>query len=101
MCECTVTGYIESCETVRDKIIAIDLLIEKMMLAALDASGSAIYSSYDMNDGQMIVKAAYRNANDVFEGINVLEKIKQRYINQLDGRVMTFRGGNRITGFRC
>jgi hypothetical protein len=47
-----------------------------------------------MNDGQMTVKTKYRSSNDVLKAIDGLEKLKNRYINKLNGRVTILRSGN-------
>jgi len=65
-----------------------------MELKLLDTVGSANYSEYQMDDGQMKVRTAYRSPKEVTAGILELEKLKQRYVNRYNGRCVTLRGGN-------
>lgn len=90
----TMSQYIECRTTLYDKIVAINALIDAMELKLLDAVGSANYSEYQMDDGQMKVRTAYRSPKDVTDGITELEKLKQRYVNRYNGRCVTLRGGN-------
>lgn len=92
MCCCYVTAkeYLESGITLLDRIDKIDLMIDAMLLNGLDAVSDSdpTVQEYQMNDGQMIVRTRYKNSDDLAKGILSLEQIKQRYINQLEGRVM-------------
>lgn len=90
----TVSQYIESKCTLLDKIAAINALIASMELKLVDSVGSAEYDEYSMDDGQMKVRTKYRSVEDVAAGIKALEQLKQRYVNQHNGRVQVFRGGN-------
>jgi len=90
----SISQYIESAQSLKDKITAIDNLISAMELKLLDTVGSANYAEYQLDDGQMKVKTAYRSPKDVTDGILGLEQLRQRYINRLNGRVKVFRGGN-------
>lgn len=90
----SISQYIECRTTLHDKILAIDSLIAAMELKLLDTVGSANYSEYQMDDGQMKVRTMYRSPKDVTAGILELEKLKQRYVNRYNGRCVTLRGGN-------
>jgi hypothetical protein len=90
----TVESYIECKATVRDKIKAIDALIDKFELKLLEVGDSVVYDEYSMNDGQMNVRTKYRSSNDVLQAIDNLEKLKQRYVNKLNGRTVVLRSGN-------
>lgn len=90
----TIPQYIERACSLVDKIKAIDVLIAALMLKTLEAVDSSTYDEYSLNDGQMQVKTKYRSINDVFSGITALEKIKQMYVNQLNGRTTVLRSGN-------
>lgn len=87
----TVSQYIESKTTLREKIESIDNLISQMELQALDAIGTSGTASYSVDDGQMKVSTEYRSMDDISKAINSLEKIKQRYINRHNGSVMILR----------
>lgn len=88
-----VSDYIESKTSLRKKIIAIDSLIDSMMLVMADSiSGAgANVSEYQLDDGQVKVRTAYRSIDDVQNGIHSLEKLKQMYLNRLNGRNVVLR----------
>lgn len=90
----SVESYIECKSTVADKIKAINVLIDKFELKLLEVGDSVSYDEYQLDDGQMKVRTKYRSANDVLNAINNLEKLKQRYVNRLNGRVTVLRSGN-------
>ena len=89
-----VSTYIECGQTYREKIQRIDNLIDVFELKLLEVGDSVTYDEYAINDGQMNVRTKYRSANDVLNAINNLEKLKQRYVNRLNGRVTVLRSGN-------
>ena len=90
----SVESYIECKTTLTDKIKAINALIDRFELKLLEVGDSVVYDEYSMNDGQMQVRTKYRSANDVLNAINNLEKLKQRYVNRLNGGVTVLRSGN-------
>lgn len=87
--------YLTDSKTLEDRIHRIEQLIDAMILSTLDTVSAEDYnpnvSEYQLNDGQMIVRTSYKTNNDVFASIQQLEKTKQIYVNQLNGRVMTSR----------
>lgn len=87
----TIEGYIQSKQSIRDKIIAIDVLIDKMMLSTLEAidgmNGSV--AEYDLDDTQVRVRTRYRSIAEIKNGIHALEQMKQMYVNRIQGRVGT------------
>lgn len=89
----SVSQYIESKCNLESKIKAIDNLISAMELKLLDVSASVAYDEYNMDDGQMKVRAKYRSSSDVLAGITAMEALKQRYVNRFNGRATVFRGG--------
>ena len=90
----SISQYIECKSTLLDKITAIDNLISAMELKLVDTVGQTNYSEYNLDDGQMKVRAAYRSPTDVMAGITALEQLKQRYVNRYNGRTRNLRGGN-------
>lgn len=90
----TISEYIDSRTTLLEKILAINSLIDAMELKLLDTVGSANYSEYQMDDGQIKVRTAYRSPKEVTAAILELEKLKNRYVNRYNGRCITLRGGN-------
>jgi len=91
---CTISQYIESRSSLKDKILAYDTIISGMESAYLEAVSSGHLSAYEMNDGQMRVKAEYRNISDMNNAMIGLQKLRQMYINRYNGRITVLRGGN-------
>lgn len=91
---CSIPQYIECQVSLADKIRAYDLLIEGMETAYLEAITSGHLEEYQMDDGQMKVRAKYRNPQELNSALKGLEQLRQRYVNRLNGRVTVLRGGN-------
>lgn len=86
----TTSGlYIQSKTTLKARIAAIDAIIDALMLMAAESPSSANYSEYYLDDGQTRITTKYRSVMDVQQGIAAFEKIKNKYVNQLNGRVRT------------
>lgn len=105
--ECVVFGrvseYLLSAKSKKDKIIAIDRLIDAMLASMADVDGDGVgpnISEYQLNDGQMIVRTSYKSANDIMLGIEKLRKIQQDYLNQLNGRVTVLKDARFCRTFR-
>lgn len=92
--------YLESCTTVRAKIVAIDAIIAALMLTAAKAASTDNIEEYWLDDGQTKIKTLYRGTAAVFESINAFEKLKQMYINQLNGRIVRLVDGKNFIGPR-
>ena len=87
-CECTINEYVRMYPDYRSKIIAINALIDKMLESMLDqtAGTSTGVSEYQLDDGQVKIKTGYMSMTQVTSGIEALEKMKQVYINRMNGR---------------
>lgn len=87
--------YLSDAKTLLDRIERIDRLIDAMLLSTLDVVENDDYNpnvaEYQLNDGQMVVKTVYKTNNDIFGSIKQLQKLKQDFVNQLNGRVMSLR----------
>lgn len=90
--ECTIREYIQSKESLEAKIIALEQLIDEMILTSFDAVQNGSTHSYSMDDGQMKVTTQYRSVYEVSQGIKALEKTLQLYINRRNGSITTLRG---------
>lgn len=91
---CTIVQYMESKTTLIAKIQAYDSLITAMEATILAATTSGHLAEYEMDDGQMKVRARYRSLSEMNRALVGLEQIRQRYINRFNGRVTVLRGGN-------
>lgn len=78
-------------QTDKDRLDAIDQLIEMTILKQLDAvtNNDPSISEYQFEDGQVKIRTAYRTSNDFKTALSSLESIRQVYINRLKGRVMS------------
>lgn len=80
------SDYIESKTDLLGKIQAIDAIIASLESTALKMAANDNISEYNLNDGQTIIKTVYRGAEAVGKSIDQFERIRQRYLNRLDGR---------------
>tara|TARA_R110002049_G_scaffold86452_1_gene219870 strand:- start:166 stop:459 length:294 start_codon:yes stop_codon:yes gene_type:complete len=89
----TIRQYIECRESILERIKAYEALIAAMELKLLDSVETSDLQEYNLDDGQMKVKTAYRSVYDVEKGIFALERAKQRLINRYNGRTSVLRSG--------
>lgn len=98
----TISGYLESKTDLLARITAIDAIITTSILLLADttsgAGGNIAY--YELDDDQVRIKTGYRSIQDVSAGIDALTKIKNRFVNQYNGRgiVLQDRGTMRGPG---
>jgi len=91
--DCTISIYIESKTTLLDKINAIDLLVDKMIIKIGETvdGNELTLDSYWMDDGQMNVKTQYKSLEDIEMSVFRLERMKQMYVNRYNGRSFVLR----------
>jgi len=96
-----ISDYLRSKSTLQTRITAIEAIIDNSLLLLADttsgAGGNIAY--YEMDDDQVRVKTGYRSIQDVSSGLDALEKIKQRYINQLYGRAVVLQDKSTFRGY--
>jgi tRNA(Ser,Leu) C12 N-acetylase TAN1 len=90
--------YIESGVDLAAKIVRIDAILCALESAALKAAAGEDISEYWLDDGQTKIKATRRGANGIATSILAFERIRQRYLNQLNGRVFRFVDIKNFTG---
>ena len=93
--------YIDSATTLQEKITKIDAIITALEDTALKAASTGDITEYTLDDGQTKINTIYRGAADVERAITSFERIRQRYINQLNGRIVRLVDGknfNRYNG---
>lgn len=90
--------YIQSADTLEAKVTAIDAIIDALLLTAATAAGSANYAEYSLDDGQTKIRTAYRDVADVYRGIQAFERLRQTYINRLNGRMIRLVDGKNFNG---
>ncbi len=89
----TIPQYVEEKSKLIGKVATYDLLIESMEAAILEGTVSGHLVQYEMDDGQMKVRAQYRSIKDMTAALIGLERIRQQYINRFNGRRVILRGG--------
>lgn len=92
--------YIQCATTLEGKIARIDAIITALEDTALKAAANDNISEYSLNDGQTIIRTVYKGADAVLNSIMAFEKIKQMYVNRLNGRVFRLVDGKNFTGRR-
>jgi hypothetical protein len=84
--------FIDSRQSMRDKVRAIDAIIDSLILLATTAadnpSGQAVIEEYSLDDGQTRIRTKYRTVQDIITSIDKFERIRQMYINRLTGRMI-------------
>lgn len=78
--------YIQSCKTAKEKIVALEAIIDALLLSALDAASSAGIDEYSLDDGQTKIKTKYRSVTAIKEAIDGFTTLKNMYISQINGR---------------
>ena len=90
--------YIESKSDARSKITAIDAIISALLTSAAKAALSEDVQEYWLDDGQTKIKTVRRSVASITKSISELRKLKQTYMAQINGRIISLRGGKNFTG---
>jgi hypothetical protein len=77
--------YIREAATLKEKITRIDAIITALEETALTAAAGDNVTSYTLDNGQTKINTMYRSAADIASSITAFEKIRVRYLNQLNG----------------
>lgn len=85
--------FIESGNSLSEKIQRIDLVISALLVLLVDNATAAQYKEYQLDDGQTKIRSVYNSPADIQTSINAMEKLKQMYVNRLNGRVFRLRDG--------
>lgn len=85
--------YIEDADTIEAKIIRLDAIITALEGAALTSAAGQDVTEYSVDDGQTKIKTVIRGTDAIFKSIQAFEKLKQMYINRLNGRMFTLVDG--------
>jgi len=80
--------FVQSKPTLKGKIAAIDAIITALETSALKSAATGNLDEYWLDDGQTRIKTIYRSVDDVADGIVAFMKIRQIYVNRLNGRVV-------------
>lgn len=84
--------YIDSVTSLQERITRIDTIIDALLLQMSSVgTGHSDISSYSLNDGQTTISTAYTTPELIQNAINGFERMRERYLNKLNGRGMILR----------
>lgn len=78
--------YISKATSLKDKINRIDAIIKALEDTALKSATSDDITEYSLDDGQTKIKTVYRGTKGIINSINSLIRLREYYINKLNGR---------------
>ena len=85
------TLYIQEAASTFERVQRIESIINALELQMLSATANEPIQEYSLDDGQVKIRTMYRSIKGMQDGIFVLEQMKNRLINQLNGHVMALR----------
>lgn len=85
----SIEKYLETCSTLRDRITAIDAVIEALLLTAAKAAATDNITEYWLNDGQTMIKTMYKGTDKIYASIKSFETLRNYYQIKLNGGRMT------------
>ena len=80
--------YIQSSTALCEKIAKIDSIIAALEDTALSSAANDNIEEYWLDDGQSKIKTTYKGTDEVFKSIHAFEKMRQIYVNRLNGFVV-------------
>lgn len=80
--------FIDSAKDMEDKVNKIDLIIAALLDLATDSAGKDDVAEYTLDDGQTKIRTEFRGMSSILKAIDDYERLRQRYLNRLNGRVM-------------
>ena len=83
--------YLTSAQDKCDQIEKIDQIIDALYDAALKAAENQDLESYTLDDGQTKITNHYRDAASISRAIDIYEKLRERLINKIDGRMIVLK----------
>jgi hypothetical protein len=92
--------YVSSGTDIRDKICKIDAIINALFDVALKAAANDNITQYSLDDGQVKINTTYKGTDSVYKSIEAFRRLRNEYINQLNGRVMRMVDSKSFTGRR-
>jgi len=80
--------FIDSVTDMAAKVEAIDAIIAALLVIATSAAGNEDIEEYTLDDGQTKIRTRYRGMSAILKAIQDYEKLRQMYLNRLNGRVI-------------
>ena len=93
--------YLDSRTSVKAKITAIDAIIAALLTTAVKAASGENITEYWLDDGQTKIKTVRRTSKEIEASIAAFERLKQYYVNQLNGRVFRLIDSKNFNIGRC
>lgn len=90
--------YVASRQSNVDKIIAIDAIISKLEELALISAGTINIDEYSLDDGQTKIRTKYRSGADIATSIMDFMRIREIYVNRVNGRMVRLVDSRNFTG---
>jgi len=89
--------YLDSKTDAKSKILAIDAIIDLLFTTAAKAALSEDVTEYWLDDGQTKIKTIRRSVASITASIQELRKLKNVYVQQINGRVVVLRDSKNFT----
>lgn len=84
--------YIDSATSILERINRIDTIIDALILQmSTVGTGHSDLASYSLNDGQTTIATQYTSPELIQNAITGFKRLRERYLNELNGRVMICR----------
>jgi uncharacterized protein (UPF0335 family) len=88
---CTETIYIESADSMIERVERLEQIIEALEIRALAVVGDADVEEYQIDDGQVKIRTLYKSSESIAKAIMAYEKLRNKLLNKLNGRNMALR----------
>jgi len=92
----SASKYLESATQACDKIAKIDAIISALEDTALKGAANDHIEEYWLDDGQSKIKTTYKGVDEIFKSINSFLKLKEYWVNKLNGRAFRMVGSKQL-----
>lgn len=79
--------YVDSCTSIKEKIVRLDAIITALEDTALKSAANDDIKEVNLDDGQTKIRTEYKGTDAVLKSIEGFIKLKNYYVNKLNGRV--------------
>lgn len=84
----SAAAYIDCATDLQARLIRINAIIFALEGSALKSAATGEITEYTLDDGQTKISQVYRNPAEIERSILAYEKIRERIINKLTGRMV-------------
>jgi len=92
--------FVDKATDLCDKIVRIEQIIDALLTTALSSAAHDEIEEYMLDDGQTKIKTIYKGTDQIFKSIDSFERLKQIYVNRLNGRRLRLVDHNNFKRFR-